>query len=68
MNTEPGSHLAAQCSICGTLLSGAMSVVFRTFGIKRSPRNPNICTRCSTHVEHHGLARGTFHCARGAES
>jgi class 3 adenylate cyclase len=28
-----------------------MSVVFRTFGVKRSPRNPNICTRCSTHVE-----------------
>lgn len=27
-----------------------MGVVFRTFGIKRSPRNPNICTRCSTHV------------------
>jgi adenylate cyclase len=33
------------------MLSGAMSVVFRTFGVKRSPRNPNICTRCSTHVE-----------------
>jgi class 3 adenylate cyclase len=28
-----------------------MSVVFRTFGVKRSPRNPNICTRCGTHVE-----------------
>lgn len=27
-----------------------MSVVFRAFGIGRSPRNPNICTRCSTHV------------------
>jgi len=51
MNTAPGSHLATQCSVCGTLLSGAMSVVFRAFGIKRSPRNPNICTRCSTHVE-----------------
>ncbi len=51
MNTASGSHLAAQCSVCGTLLSGAMSVVFRAFGIKRSPRNPNICTRCSTHVE-----------------
>jgi len=51
MNRASGSHLAAQCSVCGTLLSGAMSVVFRAFGIKRSPRNPNICTRCSTHVE-----------------
>ncbi len=28
-----------------------MSVVFRIVGIRRSPRNPNICTRCSTHVE-----------------
>jgi adenylate cyclase len=33
------------------MLSGAASVVYRTFGIKRSPRNPNICTRCGTHVE-----------------
>lgn len=45
------SHLAAQCQICGTILSGAMSAVYRAFGIRRSPRNPNICTRCSTHVE-----------------
>jgi adenylate cyclase len=28
-----------------------MSAVFRTFGIRRSSRNPNICTRCSTHIE-----------------
>jgi len=28
-----------------------MSVVFRSVGIKRSSRNPNICTRCSTHIE-----------------
>lgn len=45
------SQLAAQCSICGTLLSGAASAVYRAFGIKRSPRNPNICTRCAAHVE-----------------
>ena len=51
MSTSSSSHLAAQCSVCGTLLSGAMSVVFRLVGIRRSPRNPNICTRCSTHVE-----------------
>lgn len=47
----PHAHLASQCSVCGTMLSGAISVVYRGFGIKRSPRNPNICTRCSTHVE-----------------
>jgi len=51
MDTPSSSRLSAQCSICGTLLSGAMSVVFRSFGIRRSPRNPNICTRCGTHVE-----------------
>src|SRR4029077_18497429 len=51
MNTASSSNLSAQCSVCGTLLSGAMSVVFRIVGIRRSPRNPNICTRCSTHVE-----------------
>jgi adenylate cyclase len=43
--------LAAQCHICGTLLSGALARVFRVAGIKRSPRNPNICSRCDTHVE-----------------
>ncbi len=51
MSISPSPQLSAQCSVCGTLLSGAMSIVFRTFGIRRSPRNPNICTRCSAHVE-----------------
>ena len=45
------SSLSAQCRVCGTLLSGPMSVVFRTVGIRRSSRNPNVCTRCSTHIE-----------------
>jgi class 3 adenylate cyclase len=43
--------LAAQCGICGTLLSGPLSHVFRAVGIKRSRRNPNICSRCDTHVQ-----------------
>ncbi len=59
MNTAPSSHLAAQCHVCGTLLSGAMSVVFRTVGIRRSSRNPNICTRCSTHIDEGRLAEIT---------
>src|SRR5919106_4576877 len=59
MSISPSSHLSAQCSVCGTLLSGAMSVVFRSFGIRRSPRNPNICTRCSTHVEEGRLVEVT---------
>lgn len=45
------AHLSSQCSVCGTVLSGSLGAVYRTFGVKRSPRNPNICTRCSTHVE-----------------
>jgi adenylate cyclase len=59
MNTSSSSRLSAQCRVCGTLLSGAMSVVFRTVGIKRSSRNPNICTRCSTHIEEGRLAEIT---------
>ena len=51
MDSPSPSQLAAQCSICGTLLSGAMSVVFRSVGIRRSSRNPNLCTRCGTHVD-----------------
>jgi len=27
MNSPSSSHLSAQCNVCGTLLSGAMSVV-----------------------------------------
>jgi adenylate cyclase len=59
MRPSTDSHLAAQCSICGTILAGAASVVYRTFGIRRSPRNPNICTRCSTHVEEGRMAEIT---------
>lgn len=51
MHAPTRPHLAAQCGICGTVLSGAASSIYRLFGIRRSPRNPNICTRCSTHVE-----------------
>ena len=51
MSAPATSHLSAQCRVCGTLLSGPISVVFRTFGIRRSSRNPNVCTRCSTHIE-----------------
>jgi len=41
------------------MLSGILGVIYRTFGIRRSPRNPNICTRCSTHVEEGKLAEIT---------
>ena len=42
--------LASNCVICGTPLGGVGSVVFRVFGIARSSRNPNLCSRCNTHV------------------
>jgi adenylate cyclase len=51
MQAKSAAHLAAQCGICGTVLTGAAGAVYRIFGIKRSSRNPNLCTRCSTHVE-----------------
>jgi len=49
----PGGRagFSAQCRICGTALEGPLSLVFRAAGIKRSPRNPNLCNRCGTHVE-----------------
>lgn len=42
--------LSPQCKICGTALAGPLSFVFRAAGIRRSPRNPNLCNRCDTHV------------------
>jgi len=53
------SDLAPQCGICGTLLSGPLARVFRLAGIKRSPRNPNICSRCDTHVHEGRLVEMT---------
>jgi adenylate cyclase len=57
--TARTSDLAPQCGICGTLLSGPLARVFRIAGIKRSPRNPNICSRCDTHVHEGRLAEMT---------
>lgn len=43
--------LAHACIVCSTPLAGVPSIVFRLAGIRRSPRNPNLCTRCNTHAE-----------------
>lgn len=51
MHPHSVNAFASQCSICGTMLVGPISIPFRLFGVRRSSRNPNICTRCSTHVE-----------------
>lgn len=45
------SDLSRACRVCGTPLGGAISLVFRAAGIRRSPRNPNLCSRCNTHAE-----------------
>ena len=53
------TNLSTQCSLCGTALSGPLSFVFRAAGIKRSPRNPNMCNRCNTHIEEGHLVEMT---------
>ena len=53
------SDLSRQCKVCGTPLGGAMSLVFRAAGIRRSPRNPNLCSRCNTHAEEGHLVEMT---------
>lgn len=32
------------------MLDGPIGTMMRVFGIHRSPQNPNICNRCSTHI------------------
>ena len=49
--TQSGPPLSPQCAICGTVLTGPWRHLFHLVGIKRSPRNPNICNRCGAHVE-----------------
>ncbi len=43
--------LAYECLVCGTALKGPVGLLFHVFGIKRSTRNPNICSRCDTHMQ-----------------
>ncbi len=42
--------LSGHCLVCGTVLTGLLGKLFRLFGIRRSGRNPNICTRCDFHI------------------
>ena len=44
-------HQERWCLVCGTALAGPLGALFRVFGIRRSSRNPNICSRCNTHAE-----------------
>lgn len=43
--------LAPACVICATPLQGLLGRGFRLAGIRRSSRNPNLCSRCGTHAE-----------------
>lgn len=49
--TNSKQSFARQCVVCGTALAGLLGYLFRIVGISRSTRNPNLCTRCNTHVE-----------------
>jgi len=54
MTEERAEALAIRskdCRLCGAPFTGALSYPFLLVGIRRSPRNPNLCNRCSTHVE-----------------
>jgi adenylate cyclase len=50
---------ASQCQICGVALSGPVSFIFRLAGIRRSPRNPNVCSRCNSHIENGNISEIT---------
>jgi adenylate cyclase len=54
------SALAAQCLVCGLPLSGLFGAAVSLLGIGRSPRNPNCCTRCNTHLEEGRLVEMTM--------
>ena len=48
------------CIVCGTVLDGPIGTVMRVFGIRRSPQNPNVCNRCSTHIDEGSIVELTI--------
>mgnify|MGYP001094563990 CR=1 FL=1 len=44
-------RFAPECLVCGTRLEGMAGSLLRLVGIRRSAHNPNVCTRCGTHLE-----------------
>ena len=51
--------LAPNCLVCGLPLVGLAAIFLRWRGIRRSPRNPNICTQCGAHLEEGRLVEMT---------
>jgi adenylate cyclase len=51
--------LVANCAVCGIPFSGLAAVFLRWRGIRRSPRNPNCCTQCGSHLEEGRLVEMT---------
>ncbi len=48
MTPKPRSPV---CLVCGTALQGVLGGMFSLLGIRRSPRNPNVCTRCDFYID-----------------
>lgn len=42
---------SATCQVCGAVLAGPLGLVSLVLGVRRSPRNPNLCNRCSAHLK-----------------
>ncbi|MEZ4452575.1 MAG: adenylate/guanylate cyclase domain-containing protein [Nannocystaceae bacterium] len=38
------------CRLCGVALAGPLSILSLLLGVRRSPRNPNLCNRCAVHL------------------
>lgn len=51
LRSPPPSEFANDCLICSTPLSGLYGAIARIAGVRRTPQNPNLCNRCSGHIE-----------------
>ena len=58
LENQPSS-LVANCAVCGIPFTGLAAVFLRWRGIRRSPRNPSICTQCGAHLEEGRLVEMT---------